>query len=386
MIAGPQYMENYSISKSELKAISAGKRNDSNNAFSICIGLSGSEPVILDVAKIPVMLISGAAGTGKTCFVQYVMTSLMEESSPDDFRMIIFDSKGIDYLSFNHSQYLLLPVLSDMAKLRTAMQWALSEVRYRLSKFPPYHARNLEEYNARSEERLPEIFIVIDDFSYALANLGDSLANILNDLQQLCRSVGLHIILCASSPVTLKSCPEILSNIQNRISFYLPTRAASKYALDIPSGAELLHVPGEIIYKGPAVQKICKTVFMTTQEIDDFLDKAKNAYPIESNSAEEIEKIITAISNEAKPNDDLHSDISDYRDEHFVEAGYYIIDSGKASVGMLQRIFKIGFNRALRIMKQLEEAGVVSKEEGAKPRTVLMSREKFEQYIEQNSI
>lgn len=305
-----------------------------------------------NLSKISHMLIAGTTGTGKTAFIQSLLAFMAAEFSPHRLKFIIFDSKGLEYSGFNKISHMLIPVITDFKKTAGALSWVEAEIKSRLT----------------SGSWGTDLFIVIDDYAtmsmdYVFDN--EQLMRIL----QLGRSVGVHFWLSTSIPTAKIISTELKLNIPYRVAFNVTSKSVSRMVLD-ENGAEYLFVPGGMKFKGSNKIITGSAIYIEDYKVDAILNAIGMLNPTSNNTSDLAGRISGAVSG------DRHgSDI----DSYIIEAGRFVIAKDKASIGMLQRVFKIGFNRAARIMDQLAELGVVGEEYGTKPRAILMNAKQFEE-------
>ena len=328
------------------------------------LGKDGEQIVWVDLADVPGLLISGTTGSGKTAFVQAIVLEIMQKYTPNECRFLFYDSKQIDYKPFCNSQFSFLPVCPDYLMIFDALAWVVREMQRRYD-------------NIGDIERMPHIIVILDDCSSILhsENNVESICNIL----QMARSVKIHCWLVTSMPTTSVIASELKANITGRISFFVTSKQLSKAALDT-EGAETLRSPGEMMYRFNLNRGRCDSFYYSESEVVrltsqiDVLwvrDEATSPYQ----ELQKKQRHFGFGSDECKVDENG-------RDEFFAQAGRFIIEKNKASIGMLQRVYKIGFNRAMRIMNQLSVAGVVGPEEGTKPRKIFMTAAQFEQFLQ----
>ena len=312
----------------------------------------------VDMSKIPHMLIGGTTGSGKTNFIQSIIISLFLQYGPDKCKFIIFDSKMVDYMSFCRMPHLIMPVINDASKGDGAILWAKVEA--------------LERIKAKKENREgtnnAHIFVILDDYSN-IYNV-DYVTDDLFELLKLGREANIHCILSTGLPLAKIIPTELKVLFPCRIAFTTVSKLTSRIIID-ENGAELLTSPGEMLYRnfGPIIK--CRCAHVT----DAVMNIVTNQ--IESR----LNDFLAGINIECLQN---QTD-SDGIDVYFEDAGRFLIEQGQATVSMLQRYFKIGVTRACRILDQLEDACVISAEQGNKPRNVLMSLEDFEHYLRSRS-
>ena len=297
--------------------------------------------------------------------------------------MIMIDPKVVELQGYNHVPHLLIPVVSDPHKAAGALAWAVQEMLDRYHKMQSKGVREITAYNAKvsgDEPKLPRIVIIIDELSDLMLACKKEVEESIIRLAQLARAAGIHVVVATQRPTVNVITGLIKANIPSRIAFAVASSIDSRTILDM-NGAEKLLGKGDMLFYPAGYQKPVRVqgAFVSDKEVQAVVDFLKEnsggaAY------SEEIQKQVNSNQNVSAGGASSEDD----KDVYFVDAGKFIIEKDKASIGMLQRVFKIGFNRAARIMDQLAEAGVVGEEEGTKPRKVLMSMEQFEQYIEES--
>ena len=346
------------------------------------------KPVITDIAKMPHLLIAGATGSGKSVCINTIIISLLYKASPDDVKLIMIDPKVVELSVYNGIPHLFIPVVTDPKKAAGALNWAVAEMTDRYNKFAQYNVRDLKGYNAKVEsisniedenkpKKLPQIVIIVDELADLMMVAPGEVEDSICRLAQLARAAGIHLIIATQRPSVNVITGLIKANMPSRIAFSVSSGVDSRTILDM-NGAEKLLGKGDMLFYPQGYQKPARVqgAFVSDQEVGavvDFLSKQNPTAEYDKEIQEKIEAV--------KETTAAGADTANDRDVYFADAGKFIIEKDKASIGMLQRVFKIGFNRAARIMDQLYEAGVVGDEEGTKPRKVLMSMEEFEQYI-----
>ena len=348
------------------------------------------KPVITDIAKMPHLLIAGATGSGKSVCINTIIISLLYKASPDDVKLIMIDPKVVELSVYNGIPHLFIPVVTDPKKAAGALNWAVAEMTDRYNKFAQYNVRDLKGYNAKVEsisniedenkpKKLPQIVIIVDELADLMMVAPGEVEDAICRLAQLARAAGIHLIIATQRPSVNVITGLIKANMPSRIAFSVSSGVDSRTILDM-NGAEKLLGKGDMLFYPQGYQKPARVqgAFVSDQEVGavvDFLSKQNPTAEYDKEIQEKIEAV--------KETTAAGADTANDRDVYFADAGKFIIEKDKASIGMLQRVFKIGFNRAARIMDQLYEAGVVGDEEGTKPRKVLMSMEEFEQYIDE---
>lgn len=349
----------------------------------------GGQTIITDIAKMPHLLIAGATGSGKSVCINTLIMSILYKSKPSDVRMIMVDPKVVELNVYNGIPHLLIPVVTDPKKASAALNWAVMEMTERYKKFADVGVRDLKGYNEKVSEvaylndenyqKLPQIVIIIDELADLMMVAPGEVEDAICRLAQMARAAGLHLIIATQRPSVNVITGLIKANIPSRVAFAVSSAIDSRTILD-GSGAEKLLGKGDMLFFPSGYPKPVRIqgAFISDKEVSSVVEFLKK----NNNEAKYSDDIHDKINN-AKAGDSGAAGGADERDEYFAEAGKFIIEKDKASIGMLQRVYKIGFNRAARIMDQLAEAGVVGPEEGTKPRKIMMSPEQFEQYLEE---
>lgn len=324
------------------------------------------------------LLIGGTTGTGKSACINSIIMSILYKADPNGVKLILIDTKAINLSLYNGIPHLMIPVVTDLRKATAALQWCVAEMTERYRKFADFGARDLTGYNIAVEkassndeppQKIPRIVIVIDDFSDLMIVNNSGTEESICRLAQMGRAAGIHIVISTQRPSVDVVTGIIKANIPSRIAFNVFSAIDSRIILD-EKGAEDLLSDGDMLFSPFGARKPIRVqgTFVSDEEIENVVDFVKNQM-IGYYGADYVANV-------------EHTQSESELDPYFIEAGKFVIDKEKASIGMLQRIFKIGFNRAARIMDQLAEAGVVGEEEGIKPRRILMSMKEFERYIE----
>lgn len=347
------------------------------------------KPVVADIAKMPHLLIAGATGSGKSVCINTLIVSILYKAKPDEVKMIMIDPKVVELSVYNGIPHLFIPVVTDPKKAAGALNWAVSEMTSRYNTFAEYSVRNLEEYNKKVENmripegevrppKMPQIVIIVDELADLMMVAPGEVEDAICRLAQLARAAGIHLIIATQRPSVNVITGLIKANMPSRIAFSVSSGVDSRTILDM-NGAEKLLGKGDMLFYPQGYQKPARLqgAFVSDEEVSSIVDFLSDKNPGVEYDAK-IEQQMNTVSLPGSGGG------SDERDIHFEEAGRFIIEKEKASIGMLQRMFKIGFNRAARIMDQLCDAGVVGPEEGTKPRKVLMTMEEFQNYMEEH--
>lgn len=380
--------ENSMVAFREIIESKEFNEHSSGVAFSIGKDIGG-QTIIGDIAKMPHLLIAGATGSGKSVCINTLIMSILYKSKPSDVRLIMVDPKVVELNVYNGIPHLLIPVVTDPKKASAALNWAVMEMTERYKKFAEVGVRDLKGYNDKISDveylkdenfqKLPQIVIIIDELADLMMVAQNEVEDAICRLAQLARACGIHLIIATQRPSVNVITGVIKANIPSRIAFAVSSAIDSRTIID-GSGAEKLLGKGDMLFFPSGYPKPVRVqgAFVSDKEVSSVVEFLKK-----NNSEATYSEDIHDKINNAKAGESSIQSSGDDRDEYFAEAGKFIIEKDKASIGMLQRVYKIGFNRAARIMDQLADAGVVGAEEGTKPRKVLMSEEQFEQYLDE---
>ncbi len=379
--------ENMPVALRDLLESKEFKDFSSNLAFAVGKDIGG-QTVVADIAKMPHMLIAGATGSGKSVCINTLIMSILYKAHPDDVKLIMVDPKVVELSVYNGIPHLLIPVVTDPKKASAALHWGVAEMTERYKKFADYNVRDLKGYNKKVESmqggddeapaKMPQIVIIVDELADLMMVSPGEVEESICRLAQLARAAGIHLIIATQRPSVDVITGLIKANMPSRVAFSVSSGVDSRTILDM-NGAEKLLGKGDMLFYPQGYSKPARIqgAFVSDKEVSDVVDFLKNQ-ALGNTYASDVEEQLRSIGSSGGS-----AGGGDERDEYFEEAGRFIIDKDKASIGMLQRAFKIGFNRAARIMEQLHDYGVVGEEEGTKPRKILMSMEEFDQLLEE---
>ena len=367
---------------------------DSTSKISFAVGKDiGGKVVVTDIAKMPHVLIAGATGSGKSVCINTLIMSILYKATPDEVKLIMIDPKVVELSVYKGIPHLMIDVVTDPKKAAGALNWAVAEMTRRYQAFASLNVRDIKGYNAKIESmpdhadeakghKMSQIVIIVDELADLMMVAPGEVEEAICRLAQLARAAGIHLVIATQRPSVNVITGLIKANMPSRIAFSVTSGVDSRTIIDM-NGAEKLLGKGDMLFYPSGYQKPVRVqgAFVSDKEVqkvvDYLIDKNGNAnYDVEVVNHVNTSNIGMVSSNGPG------ADESNGRDAYFIDAGRLIIDKDKASIGMLQRAFKIGFNRAARIMDQLCEAGIVGGEEGTKPRKILMTLEEFEQYIQ----
>lgn len=360
------------------------KSADSPVTFGAGKDIAG-KTIVADIAEMPHMLIAGATGSGKSVCINTIIMSILYKAKPEDVRLIMVDPKVVELSIYNGIPHLLLPVVTDPKKAAGALNWAVREMDDRYKKFAAMQVRNIKGYNELVEkknreginppmEKLPFIVIIIDELADLMMVAPGEVEDSICRLAQLARAAGIHMIVATQRPSVNVVTGLIKANIPSKIAFAVSSGTDSRVILDM-NGAEKLLGKGDMLYFPAKLTKPLRVqgAFVSDKEVEAVVNFLKD-------NTDEVsyDETITDTASASPTSAGSAGSADDERDSLFEEAGRYVIESEKGSIGSLQRHFKIGFNRAGRIMDQLADAKVVGPELGTKPRKVEMTVEEFE--------
>lgn len=370
------------------------EQHPSDIAFTVGKDIGGQN-IIADIGKMPHLLIAGATGSGKSVCINTIIMSILYKADPSEVKLIMVDPKVVELSIYNGIPHLLIPVVTDPKKASAALNWAVAEMTDRYQKFAELNVRDIKGYNEKLRElsekgletekyqKLPRIVIIVDELADLMMVAPGEVEDAICRLAQMARAAGLHLILATQRPSVNVITGLIKANVPSRIAFAVSSGVDSRTILD-GVGAEKLLGKGDMLFFPSGYPKPVRIqgAFVSDKEVASVVDFLKSQTAGQNGYNEEITSKIAENTEQAAAGAAPVQDGG--RDEYFAEAGRFIIEKDKASIGMLQRVYKIGFNRAARIMDQLSEAGVVGPEEGTKPRKILMTAEEFEQFLREN--
>jgi len=360
------------------EVLSSKEFQESESKLTLALGKdTAGIPVVCDLAKMPHLLIAGTTGAGKTVCVNSIILSMLFNASPDELKFILVDPKMVEMAMFNKLPHLVCPVLTNAKKVSGALKWLVGEMESRYKFFAKVAARNITMFNQKAKEgklkddldvpeTLPYIVLVIDELADLMAVASNEIENAITRLAQLSRAVGIHIILATQRPSVDVITGVIKANFPARISFKVASKVDSRTVLDM-NGADKLLGRGDMLFMEPGVAK------PTRAQSSLVSDK-------------EIERVISFISSQREP--EHEADIAkeqtkkDFgrgaeKDELFDDAVQLVMESGQASVSMLQRRMRLSYTRAARMIDSMEEEGLIGPYCGSKPREIVVDRQQY---------
>ena len=380
--------ENTAVMLRDLLESKKKKKSTSKLSFAAGKDIAG-KAVVTDIAKMPHVLIAGATGSGKSVCINTLIMSILYKAAPEEVKLIMIDPKVVELSVYNGIPHLMIPVVTDPKKAAGALNWAVAEMDRRYRAFAEYNVRDMKGYNEKIKSEpaidgekpapMSQLVIIVDELADLMMVASGDVEGAICRLAQLARAAGIHLVVATQRPSVNVITGLIKANMPSRIAFAVSSGVDSRTIIDM-NGAEKLLGKGDMLFYPAGYPKPARVQgsFVTDEEVQSVVEFLRSNNTTEEYDEEMVSQVTASEPGIAAPNGEDND-----RDAYFTEAGRLIIDKEKASIGMLQRTFKIGFNRAARIMDQLCEAGVIGGEEGTKPRKVLMSKEEFEQYVEQ---
>lgn len=355
-----------------------------NHPSKIAVALGkdiSGKPVIMDLAKMPHLLVAGATGAGKSVCINTLIMSILYKADPNEVKLVMIDPKQVELGVYNGIPHLLIPVVKDAKKAAGALNWAVTEMTERYSEFERNNVRNIQGYNelmeanGTPEKKMPQIVIIIDEFADLMMVAPSDVENYVCRIAQLARAAGMHLVIATQRPVVKFITGNIKANVPSRISFMVASVRDSQTILDM-GGAEKLVGKGDMLYMpvGETRPSRMQCAFVSDGEVKKVVSAVT-----QNGSPEYNEDVIEQIEREEIYNPD--GDDPGDCDEFLAEAIDMAITSGSISTSLLQRRFKIGYNRAGRIVDQMEERGIISGLDGNKPRQVLISRDQYNEML-----
>ncbi len=340
--------------------------------FSLGKDIAG-KPVVADIARMPHLLIAGSTGSGKSVCINTLITSILYKATPNEVKLVMVDPKVVELGVYNGIPHLLIPVVTDPRKAAGALQWAVNEMTNRYKLFADNNARDLKGYNAfareNGSEELPQIVIIIDELADLMMVAPNDVEDSICRLAQMARAAGMHLVIATQRPSVDVITGIIKANIPSRIAFAVSSYVDSKTILDM-GGAEKLLGRGDMLYYPIGASKPVRLqgAFVTDKEVENIVAFVKG-----QNEAEYNQDVIEQIEN-AGERQVTNEDRGGEADELLPQAIEMAMEAGQAAVAMYQRRLKVGYQRAARIIDQMEERGIIGKFDGTKPREVLITR------------
>ncbi|SHJ29807.1 FtsK/SpoIIIE family DNA translocase [Lutispora thermophila] len=348
--------------------------NKSKIAFALGKDVAGQN-IIADIAKMPHLLIAGATGSGKSVCINTIIISILYKAEPDKVKLLMIDPKVVELSIYNGIPHLLVPVVTDPKKAAGALNWAVNEMTERYKKFASKNVRDVNSYNAlftEDSEKLPQIVVIIDELADLMMVAPNDVEDAICRLAQMARAAGIHLVIATQRPSVDVITGLIKANIPSRISFAVSSQVDSRTILDM-AGAEKLLGRGDMLYYPVGESKPIRVqgAYISEKEVESVVEYIKGQV-----SPSYVEDIVNEIEKEKDEEADGEAD------ELLNEAISLVVETGQASILMLQRRLKIGYSRAARIIDQMEERRIIGGYEGSKPRKVLITKEQWQEMQE----
>lgn len=347
--------------------------NNFKSPLAMGLGKDVSGKIIIgDISKMPHLLIAGSTGSGKSVCVNTLITSILYKAKPDEVKLMLIDPKVVELANYNGIPHLMIPVVTDPKKAANALCWAVTEMNRRYKLFAEAQVKDISSYNDKTDNPLPKIVIIIDELADLMMASANEVEDYICRLAQMARAAGMHLIVATQRPSVDVITGVIKANIPSRIAFAVSSQTDSRTIIDM-GGAEKLLGKGDMLFYplGASKPRRLQGAFISEEESDKVIEYVKKEAG-DTGGANYILEIEESISN-------IGSIKSDDTDEFLYDAIEFVVNNGQASASMLQRKFKIGFNRAARLIDDMEERGIVGPSEGSKPRKVLISKEQLSQ-------
>ena len=346
-------------------------------AFALGKDIAGNS-VVTDIARMPHLLIAGATGSGKSVCINTLITSILYKANPNEVKLLMIDPKVVELSVYNGIPHLMIPVVTDPKKAAGALNWAVQEMTNRYKLFAENNVRDIKGYNNMKKdqteednvETMPQMVIIIDELADLMMSAPGDVEDAICRLAQMARAAGIHLVIATQRPSVDVITGVIKANIPSRLAFAVSSGTDSRTILDMV-GAEKLLGKGDMLFYPVGASKPVRIqgAFISDKEVESIVESIKT-----TGSAEYDEDVLEKITSSGS----LPSE-GEAVDEFLDQAIEMVIDKEKASISMLQRYLRIGFNRAARIMEEMEQRNIVGPDEGSKPRKVLISKEEFEQ-------
>ena len=342
----------------------------------IIIGKDFNNNIIIeDLTQLPHLLVAGTTGTGKSNFLSTIIVDIIYKFKPSEVKLILVDTRKTNFQRFNALPHLLIPVISESQKVIGMLAYLIQEMSNRYKIFEDKKVDNIDNYNKISEEKLPRIIIIIEDFYDLMIETEKEIEIYIQRLIQMCRASGIHIIISTQRPSANVITGIIKSNIPARIAFKVPSQIDSKTIIDV-AGAEELLIYGDVLFSKMSECKIkrVQTPYISDKEIEAIMNEMKNNNELHYNK--ELLNLVNKNDNFFDKNDFIEYE-ADETDPFLLEAIECVIKTGQATTSFIQRRFKVGYARAGKIIDQMEEGGIVSGYQGSKPREILITLEEW---------
>ncbi len=369
-------------------------RSPSRVAFAVGKDIGG-KTVVFDIAKMPHVLIAGATGSGKSVCINTIIMSILYKAKPEEVKLIMIDPKVVELSIYNGIPHLMMPVVTDPQKAAGALQWGVAEMDKRYNSFAEHRVRKIEEYNQKAERegltKMPLLVIIVDELADLMMTAKGDVENAIVRLAQKARAAGIHLIIATQRPSVDVITGLIKANMPSRVAFAVTSGTDSRTILDMV-GAEKLLGKGDMLFYPMGYSKPARVqgAFVSDEEVSDvatFIRSQKKEGEDAEDISSQIETMMANSSTATSATSGGAGAPGDDGDELFMQAAEFAVNLDKEtiSIGLLQRKFRLGFNRAARIMDQLHDEGVVGEDSGTKGRSIIMTPEQFEQFKEERA-
>ncbi|MFC8685820.1 DNA translocase FtsK [Brevibacillus porteri] len=356
------------------KIISSDKFQEHSSPLAVALGMDiGGEPIIADIKKMPHGLIAGSTGSGKSVCINSIIVSLLYKATPEQVRLLLIDPKMVELAPYNHLPHLVTPVVTEAKQATASLKWAVEEMEKRYALFVDAGVRDIDRYNQTTDDQLPYIVIIIDELADLMMVSPQDVEDCIIRIAQKARACGIHLLLATQRPSVDVITGNIKANVPTRLAFAVFSQVDSRTILD-QSGAERLLGRGDML----------------------FLESGTTPVRLQGNfvSDDEIERITHMIKKQRKPayifsKEDLEQQVASFDsgdDPLYLEALVFVADQGQASASGLQRRFRVGYNRAARLIEMMEADGYVAGQSGGKARAVLISKEDAQAVVEGSTL
>lgn len=354
------------------------KKSESKITFAVGKDISG-KAIVADLKTMPHLLIAGSTGSGKSVCINSIIASILYKARPDEVKLVLIDPKVVELANYSGIPHLLIPVVTEPVKAAAALNWAVAEMDDRYRKFAEEGVRELSSYNRTMREKgeeeavMPQVVIIIDELADLMMAAPSQVEESICRLAQKARAAGMHLIVATQRPSVDVITGVIKANIPSRIAFAVSSQFDSRTILDM-AGAEKLVGKGDMLFNplGSGKPTRVQGTFISDQEVHDVIEFVKS----QVEEVEYADNVMDSIERANVP--DAEKDNRDLEDELLPEAIELVVQAQQASVSMLQRRFRIGYNRAARIIDMMEDRQIVGPSDGSRPRSVLISEEELE--------
>ena len=385
---------NESVSPVSLKEILEQiPQNKVNNKLLVALGKNiMGKPRFAEIDKTPHLLVAGSTGSGKSVCINCIIASILMRAKPDEVKLVLVDPKKVELSMYNGIPHLLMPVVTDAKKASVALQKMVDEMERRYDELEEKNVRNIASYNewiekenaVRSDEdkmaKMPYIVVIVDELADLMVVAGKEVEDSILRITQKARAAGIHLIVATQRPSTDVITGVVKANIPSRLSFAVSSGIDSRTILDM-TGAEKLIGKGDMLFlpMGESSPERIQGAYVSDEELENLVN-----YSIAQQKAQYDEKYMNLenAKDQGNAGGEVHSPNEEYDDPLYDEIVEYVITTGKASASLLQRKFKLGYNRAARIVDLLEERGIIGPQNGSKPREVLVKMEQNDETMQ----